>query len=586
MSDNITPDTIKTAATLWQRLVDDGTIKPRSYDEDLVALLKSVLPGSGTLLNRIEAAEWTPRDLLRAMSPALDSFAGLLRDLLSLYTNISASHSTKDNLTICYEFDEGDGFDQSLTQFRSAVAKLERAQTARGTFVLSPQRWEYPSAAKQSYENNEFQTVRAVAEDSWDFTLPPPPKADNEIVARGVSLVYAVLNASCDTLRNYGATMHAVGNNSALRSRRTTKASNHLQLYYDFTDFFPEQVIVKLRSDVESLESNPLLNARNWLSNIEKWCSSFWGDEVCDAESALLSVLSLPMWGKRHELYSAWVVCVIAKSFEDQRLRFDVVNGRLSFPFKATRIASFEDRNGPVELWTEVRSAASGKLAHGRKRGVQPDYRFLRPGQAPSDTEMAIEVKHYRQAAASRHGDTARDYARALPRARVAVVAHGPIGKTAMNRVESADQSRVSFNENVRSLVSTESDALIAEMTDIFPPASLEVQGVEVVQSAVDEVQIRLIAQQNSDHDIVLHRNSSITAIKTSKQAEVVLEILCHPERRHTIDGARLLISITFANGEKRIFEPSAPNDSTRWHVGTLRPTSFIATTETMERSE
>lgn len=583
MSDNLTPAPITSAAAVWRRLVDDGVIMPRSYDQDLAALLGGLLPGSETLPNRMDAAEWTPRDLLRAMSPVLDSFAGLLRDLLSLYTDVAASHATKDNLTISYEFDEGDEFDQSLAQFRRAVAKVERAQAVRGSLVLSPRRWEYPTAENWSFENAEIQALRIAGEDSWGFTLPSPPEANDAAVARGVSLVYAVLNASCNTLRNYGATMHAVGNNSALRNGNTAEASSHLTLYYDFTDYFPEAVIVKLRSDVEYLESNPSLDARFWLSKIEKWCSSFWEDKACDAESALESVLSLPMWGKRHELYSAWVVCVIAKAFEDRHVRFNVVDGRLCFPFKATKVASFEDQTGPVELWAEVRSAASGKLAHGRKQAVQPDYRFLRPGQAPSGTDMAVEVKQYRQAAASRHGDTARDYARALPRARVAVVAHGPIGKTAMSRVGSADRTRVSFHESVRSLVSAESDYFIAELTGVFPPASPEVQDIKVVQSAVDKVEVRLIVNQDSDRDIVLRRNSIVTALKRSMQAEIVLEIVCHPERRHTIDRARLLVSIDFADGEIRYFEPLAPNHSTRWHIGTLRSASFSISAETVE---
>ncbi|PCC29865.1 hypothetical protein CIK76_03645 [Glutamicibacter sp. BW80] len=573
-----------TAAEVWRRLIQERVLRPKSYDKDIVTLLESQLPGSKPLAVRMEAAGWTARDLLRAMSPVVDSFAGLMRDLLSLYNDIDATRATTENLILSYEFDEGEVFDQSLMQFRSAVATLDRVQAARGAFVLSTQRWEYPSAKLWSPCNANFRALRGEDEDEWRFTLPVPPEVDDPEVARGVSLVYAVLTASCDTLRNYGATMHAVSNNPALQDRKQNELAEHRKLFFDFTDFFPEVVILRLRADVEHLASRPSNDVNKWLREIEIWCSSFWGTEVSDAASALDSVLSLPMWGKRHELYSTWVVCIIAKAFKGQKLQFEVVNGRLSFPFKATKIASFEDPAGQVELWSEVRSAASGVLAHGRKQGVQPDYRFQRPGQAPHETDMAIEVKQYRSAAASRHGDTARDYARALPLARVAIVAHGPIGNTAMNRVDVSDRDRVSFRENVRSLVSAESKALIEELAGVFPPLAPHVLAIKAGQSRVHEVEVLLITlQQESVPDTILHRGIHIQALDPSTEAEIVLEIVCHPERGHTIDGARPFVTITFSYGDERRFEAVQPNLSTSWHVGTLSKGSFIISGKSVE---
>ncbi|WP_196716807.1 hypothetical protein [Actinomyces trachealis] len=113
-----------------------------------------------------------------------------MRDLLSLYADIAASHATKEKLTISYEFDEGDVLDQSLAQFRSAVATLDRAQAARGSFVLSPQRWEYPLPKMWQLDNAEAHSLREGSADRWGFTLPAAPEAGDPAVARGVSLVY------------------------------------------------------------------------------------------------------------------------------------------------------------------------------------------------------------------------------------------------------------------------------------------------------------------------------------------------------------------------------------------------------------
>jgi hypothetical protein len=583
MSDSASSVPMSSAADVWRRLVNDGVLLPQSYDEDLVTLLEGQLPGSGTLLVRMEVAGWTARDLLRAMAPVVDSFAGLMRDLLSLYTDIAASQATKENLTVSYEFDEGDVFDQSLAQFRSAVATLDRAQVVRGSFVLSPQRWDYSSDLNWSHGHGEAHALRDEGEDGWDFTLPPPPETDNPAVARGVSLVYAMLTAACDTLRNYGATMRAVSNTLKPWQRSKNAPTEHKTLFSDFTDYFPEGVILKLRADVEYLAYRPPSDVDSWLRKVENWCSSFWETEPYESESALDSVLSLPMWGKRHELYSAWVVCAIAEAFKGQHLQFEVVEGTLSFPFKATKIATFEDRVGRVELWAEVRSSTSGEMSHGRKRGVQPDYRFLRPGQERSETDMAVEVKHYRRAAATRHGETAKDYAKALPRAQMTIVAHGPIGRTAIGRVAASDRPRVSFRENVRSLVSAETKAFVAELAEVFPPA-LHVQFIEVVRSGVDDVVVRLVgARQEPGGGTVLPRGTRMQPLGPSTEVDVVVEIVCHPERRHTIDAASLRVALTFSDGVVRYFEAAQPNLSTSWHVGTLRARSFTMSAAAVE---
>lgn len=578
MSESAYPVPMVSAAQLWRRLVKEGVLRPRSYDGNVVTILGSQLPGIGDLPQRMDAAGWTPRDLLRAMLPIMDSFAGLLRDLLALYSNIAASHATKESLTLAYEFDEGDVFDVSLEQFRSSVNALDQAQAARGTFIYSAQRFSYPSLMKHSVDNSQAHMMRDDGEHEWKFTLPAPPESRNPVVARGVSLVYAVLSAACDTLKNYGATMDLVRRNTDLR-----KEEEHRRLYYDFTDYFPEHIILQLQHDVDTLRLSSATETRNWLCGIEHWCSTFWRTEAHDAESALESVLSLPMWGKRHELYSAWVVCLIAEAFNGQQLEFRVVNGSLSFPFKATKIASFVDRSGPVELWAELRSDASGDLAQGRKKGVQPDYRFIRPNQAPGDTEMAIEVKQYRRAAAARHGDTARDYARALPQARVAVVAHGPIGRTAIERVDSRDTARVFFRENVRSTHSAEARAFVGELTKIFPPAA-HVQDIEVVQFCLKEYEIEVIAEQRGQRDSVATFNHKRTAsIEPTSRSDIILTIVCHPERQHTIDEAHPRIALIFSSGEVRLFQAAQPIRSKSWNVGTVLAGSFVMSSETVE---
>lgn len=59
MSNNDSPAPMATAAEVWRRLVKEGVLRPRNYDEDIVTLLQTQLPGSKTLPLRMDAAGWT-----------------------------------------------------------------------------------------------------------------------------------------------------------------------------------------------------------------------------------------------------------------------------------------------------------------------------------------------------------------------------------------------------------------------------------------------------------------------------------------------------------------------------------------------
>lgn len=575
----------RTASELWQHFVDKGIFHPKTYDEDIVTLLDAQLPGTGSIRRRMRDAGWSAQDWLRAISPVLNSFSGLIGDLLSLYTEIGARQASEDNLVISYEFEDGNSFDQSLVQFKDAVAAVHHAQTTCGVFS-APDHAAHYFRLVSSHWHSFDPPPSALRPDpeQWNFTLPPPPETSDPAIARGVSLVYSVLTASCETLRSYGATMNAAHNNSWLHdSENNPLSSFHRGLYFAFTDYFPEVLISQLKVDVKSVSQKSSNDVNDWLHRIEKWSSVFWCVEAGNAEDALESVLSLPMWGKRHELYSAWVVCVIAEAFSNQNLQFEVADGRLSFPFRSTRIATFEDRSGPITLWSEMRSEASGNLSHGRKHGVQPDYRFLRPEQKPSDSERVIEVKQYRRAAGSRHGNTAKDYAQALPRAKVSLVAHGPIGSSAITRVDEHNRSRVSFHENMRSLNSAESREFIEELRQEFPPA-VHLTNLRVIDTNVNCPEIRIIGRQMaSGAETILDQGKTVHLPAPLREGEVFLEIVCHPEHNHTIDKAGLTILATYSDGTEARLIPISPNTSRTWHVGTIRYSTFSQTKRTVE---
>jgi hypothetical protein len=208
------------------------------------------------------------------------------------------------------------------------------------------------------------------------------------------------------------------------------------------------------------------------LDKVDAWLAGF--ESKTELETLVRDVtdlLSLPSWGKRHELYAAWISTQLDQALAVDRAEFRVVDGALKFPFKATLLAEVAAAGGAYELWCEMRTDLVDPDSRERLRGIQPDYRMLRREPTGAETTvLAVEVKQYRSSAAGRHGTVLARYAAGLPDATVLLVGHGPLGKTVRGKVPVADRSRTAVFEDVRPGRPHESAAFRAEIERLLPP--------------------------------------------------------------------------------------------------------------------
>lgn len=85
-------------------------------------------------------------------------------------------------------------------------------------------------------------------------------------------------------------------------------------------------------------------------------------------------ILSLPIWKRRYELYSAWVLTTILHALKDHSIKLHHDNGLISFYFRETLMASIVSSDPPLQLFAEKRTAAENLVGHGRTSAIQPDY--------------------------------------------------------------------------------------------------------------------------------------------------------------------------------------------------------------------
>ncbi|GLZ60903.1 hypothetical protein Misp05_44790 [Micromonospora sp. NBRC 107095] len=442
-------DHIGSAADLWRRLCRLGQLRPRDYDADLVRSVKTefgLLPGREVAreLDRLGVqAEALVRVVLRDLHP----FAMMMTDLLRLYERIAAASATRDSLRIVYEFSEDDQLDVLLSAFREQVRVTQSSiQSVLRLEITLDQLWRFPFSAPISNLSPELEAWAATYDAGfWPNSLPAPAPTGAPTLDAAVADTMAVLRAYLDRARSLAADRRSLWPGT----RDLLPADAEVVGLSDAERWLPHRLF-GLHSEMAKAAEGRLYGnriaarLRGWLDDID-WRQT----EAEIVREALEEVLALPIWGKRHEFYSAWLVTEFDKALPG-RLTFRVHEGVLAFPFRATPIADMDSTAGPVQLWAETRSPYHAPISASRKRGIQPDYRFLAGPDLERDTLLAVEAKQYLRPAAKNPGQALADYSGGLPTALVILAAYGPVSQSAITYVPQSRRHRAQVHDYLR----------------------------------------------------------------------------------------------------------------------------------------
>ncbi|MCC7019668.1 MAG: hypothetical protein IT332_07930 [Ardenticatenales bacterium] len=157
----------------------------------------------------------------------------------------------------------------------------------------------------------------------------------------------------------------------------------------------------------------------------------------------LESVLSMPIWKKRFELYSVWIATEMIRALEGHDIEIHHDNGRIGFDFKETTVATIHSSPGPFKLISERRTPLANPRGKDRKGAVQPDYGLWTEDSGREICKMVVEVKHYKKSSSGTFVDVLEDYASALPDGDIFLVSHGSVAAT-VSKVSPSLQHRCS----------------------------------------------------------------------------------------------------------------------------------------------
>lgn len=453
-------DSLNTPGTLWRKLQTDAGLEIRrksgrpGRDIDLEDGVKTALgvsigdtPLGGWLDSLAGRDQVSVEQLLVAVLTSQRDYASMMRDMLKL---LIAANAKRDGTTLGlqFKFDAvSDPLRIELEAFREVAQQAQRIVSSRYMLPDARSLWGLSDALRTAANRNvNLVRVESIATAS-DLAESGNASLDNLLMQ--IADLIREFHAYCNT---FGSSRSEVNEKGAVLARSDDDADKRageiLIAVRDLWDIGMVDALEHLARQVRSGAAFAdaalsILGQRLASMDLrEYWTASTYAE--------LVEMLQLPTWKKRHELFSVWAGSVLLRTAEarNKDFRFLTTDGVLSFAFGGSRLATYTRDEIQFDIWAELRSTLIGSSAK-RSKGIQPDFRILRPSLAGSigaQTHFVLECKHYLTPRVSNFSQAAQDYARSCPDARVLVVNHGPINANALQKsVEPSLRNQIQF---------------------------------------------------------------------------------------------------------------------------------------------
>jgi hypothetical protein len=454
------------SALIWSHLKDHGGIDTKSYDADLEQDLRShlSLPTEGALNDLLRSVPVPVESFLFAFFRAIQPYAQMMSDLLRMFEKAGATQ-TNNNLAVRFDFGkESPELSFDLTHFRQWNEVWSKVA---GAFQANM--WDYETiwALNGAVRTNTRQVMDPTAQ-RW-ITQYYEMKVWPDIALQSPGFGVSELDAAIQRAWRVWATVVS-------ESMRVSRKREELHEYIRYRDG-------DRHGDQDrpaSIQAWPI----DFLARIDHdgWAGSFaagvyaHNERICrlsvdqrktqaqELESALNRVfervphelvqgeelvrsledfLQLPIWQRRHELYSSWVGSQILDACDDYGVRIHHVKGSLLISFSGTHLATLRRADPPMYLWAELRSPLHDPIGKGRKQSIQPDYSVV--GEPITSAEMSVlvvECKQYKKMSKKNFCDALTDYANGRPNANVVLVNYGRADDGILNGVHPAVRDR------------------------------------------------------------------------------------------------------------------------------------------------
>lgn len=446
---------INDAADLWTALNLKAGIDEFFYDKDLVEgndslegiyqLLK--IKKKDSFIEDLANNNVTVEKLINALFSVLQPYGMMMNDLCVFFEKYKIY---KEDKTLQIEFDfsetEKDNLNFNLENFRGYISKIEKVKSLYIDNELSNDHlWNLKNIFHFELEQIMSSDIDV---NSWidEFERNGRIEMPNLILPKtGSDQLDSQLDFSMRIWKSYVITCRNVSESRRSAQKILASLLNKEDfidswpvktLYYPLTDAWPVAFINSIFYRVEQLNNREgqekIIAISQLATNLGVFLDSFpiITSSVDSIVDELADLLNLPIWGKRHELYSAWILTNIDKSFHGFPLDVHHINGVLKIPFKPTKLITIHSIKGDLMVFSEMLTEVANLQSKKRKDHVQPDYVIFENDNNKENALAVIEVKQYRTPSNSNFGDAIRDYSIAFSNAYVILVNYGRISKS------------------------------------------------------------------------------------------------------------------------------------------------------------
>lgn len=451
---------LKDTLELWDQFAKTADFKSNVYDKQLLEVIKQELGfnTSSDVRSELGIHKTTSEQLLSILLKLMKPFSVMLNDLLAMFEEAGAQ-SSDDNIQIEFNFEDAkNNFGLDLENFRMYKETVEKVVCYEWHLenrepwidfcepilnILGRKDYSYINKLSLPNEISDWLKRYRDRERNWPDDFPMPPQSGDEIIDHLMAEIWELPRTACELykkgyqsdLRRYGSLTKQAG-------------PAHLNFYYAETDFWIGtfvKMLYALAFHVKVLKRDKVEEIKE---RLEKYRNSL--PIVCVEKEKriknLLDILNLPVWKKRYALYSAWVSTQIVSAFDKSAVRYNVINGALSFSFGGSKIAFIRNFPFDIVLLAELRTPYASVIGHGRLNNIQPDYSLcIKDETDPKNTIIVVECKQYKSPSKKNFTEAIIDYAGGRPNAKVILANYTSVPETFRLGLPSDVSDRVPF---------------------------------------------------------------------------------------------------------------------------------------------
>lgn len=460
----------------WARLRDAGELELDDREADFDEKLKiALLPSAKTLDEALQAS--STDDLVRAFFDLVQPFAEMFRAILEFFEAAGAREGRAEwAIRIEGEYLDLKHFQTFLENWDAFECELDvPAIDSGGAWAVYRATQDLPGMERvlDFLDKDSRSTTGLKDVDAWleayarGEYLPYPASLHPARVTPQLADATAIAMASVEIIRRTWANREKMIDEHRARGYESDRGDGFSPrtIAQHETDFRLGSSIVYIARYASLDESSRQVFAQKLAQQLGRYPRRKIG--VRAKQPALERILSLPLWRRRHELYAVWIATEIVNALDDHDCELHHEEGRITFAFRETVVATVHSSWPKVRLFAERRSPLNRPIGHGRTANVQPDYGLWRGIGDRETCGLVIEVKHCKRGSSSRFREVMVDYARAHREADVVLVNHGParesfydadadvrdrcgvIGELTMNHLD----QRAAFRKTVRDYV-------------------------------------------------------------------------------------------------------------------------------------